>query len=75
MRNYPNWGPPKRNDNWKLTPVNDHARYDDAVHTGAVAEDGFEVMAKSNPNRAGDPPTVRGTEYSIRRGQDRSFES
>jgi len=74
MRNYPSWGPPQRNGNWKLDNPRPVETYDDPVHCDRVAECGFEVMSKADPDRAGDPPAVRGTDAALRRNFDRSFE-
>jgi hypothetical protein len=73
MHTYRAWSP-QRNGNYKLIDQHPIEKYDDAVHSGNVLQDGFEVMAKADPQREGDRPDVRGTEYPLCRGYDRSFE-
>jgi hypothetical protein len=65
------FGNHKRNDPYRLTPKNDgERRMSDA--TGDAGQDGYTVLSKADPDRAGSPPSVGG--YSEHQGPDQSFE-
>lgn len=67
-------GAGRRNDNFQLEDPHPVPRYRDDTHTGRVALDGYELLSKADPDRAGSPPSVKGTVGVIHRGPDQSFE-
>jgi hypothetical protein len=68
------FGTEKRNRPVKLVDPRPVPRYPDNVHTGNVGLDGFELLSKADPDRAGSRPFVHGTEGPVFRGPDDSFE-
>lgn len=68
------FGSAKRNDPVKLVDPNPIHDYGDDVHSGSVARDGYELLSRADPARAGSPPPVPGTEGPVYQGPDQSFE-
>lgn len=66
--------PARRNDPIELDDPHPVPRYEDEVFTGSVAHDGYERLSIADPNRAGNPPAVKGTVGPVPRGPDDSFE-
>jgi hypothetical protein len=65
------FGNHKRNDPYRLDPKNPvDRRFDDS--TGDAGQDGYTVLSKADPNRAGSPPPVGG--FPEHQGPDQSFE-
>lgn len=67
-------GSNRRNDPIKLEDPHPIARYEDSVHTGSPAHDGFTLLSRADPKRMGSPPAVEGTVGPVPRGPDESFE-
>jgi hypothetical protein len=65
------FGSHKRNDPYRLEPRNPVERYYDSS-TGNTGQDGYTVLSKADPDRAGSPPNVGGTPEH--QGPDQSFE-
>ena len=64
----------QRNQRWRLTNPRPKPRFDDDVHTGNPAQDGYTRLAQADPHREGARPTVAGTEGPVFHGPDSSFD-
>ena len=70
-----NFGHPRRNDPVELVdphPIENYGTAD--YHSGKPFQDGYTLLSRADPNRAGEPPPVKGTVGAIPRGPDESFE-
>lgn len=65
------FGNHKRNDPYRLSPKNPRPT-DESLATGDAGKDGYTVLSKADPDRAGSPPSVGG--FPVNRGPDHSFE-
>lgn len=69
------FGRARRNEPVKLVdprPIADYGTND--LCCGDAGRDGYTVLAKADPSRAGNRPPVAGTEGPVYRGPDDSFE-
>ncbi|MGP0093116.1 MAG: hypothetical protein ACLPKB_24725 [Xanthobacteraceae bacterium] len=64
----------KRNDPLELDDPRPLRRMTASEPTGDAALDGFTVLSRADPKRAGSPPPVPGTVGPVYRGPDQSFE-
>jgi hypothetical protein len=64
----------RRNQPVKLNDPHPIEKFDDAVHTGSPAHDGFTRLSRASPRRQGDPPPVSGAIGPAPMGPDTSFE-
>lgn len=67
------FGSASRNDPIKLTPGHPPQRFYQ-LETGNAGLDGYSVLTKADPERAGRLPPASGTEGQTYRGPDQSFE-
>lgn len=69
------FGRARRNDPVELVDPHPIENYGDKdVQSGNPFQDGYTLLSKADPNRAGTPPPVKGTVGVIPRGPDESFE-
>lgn len=59
--------PVRLSDPHPLTPSSD-------ITTGDAGRDGYSVLSRADPDRAGSPPPVKGNEGPAHQGPDQSFE-
>lgn len=67
--------PPRRNQPVRLEnphPVPEYGTSD--AYSGNEFEDGYVRLSKADPDRAGNPPPVKGNEGPVPQGPDSSFE-
>jgi hypothetical protein len=68
------FGSNKRNEPVGLDDPHPVARFDNAVHTGSPAHDGYTRLSIADPTRQGSPPPAPGTGAPCYQGPDQSFE-
>jgi hypothetical protein len=69
------FGTDRRNRGYKLQDLHPKPRYDESnYYSGKPEVDGYERLAKSDPDAAGRRPNVAGTDGDNYPGPDQSFE-